>query len=107
MHYQKSGALRKKVTHYKRLVPVIRKLVPETTYKNNCYLHPRRKPAGTGCVCGAHPEKKVKDVQNVCNVSDELSPKKDDSVNHSVSMSTCDFCVTCLVRKVVCKNKII
>ena len=38
---QKSGALQKKVMHYKKLVPKTRKLVPETTNKNHCYCRPQ------------------------------------------------------------------
>ena len=40
-HYEKSGALQKKVMHYKKLVPETRKLVPETTNKNHCYCRPQ------------------------------------------------------------------
>ena len=39
-HYRKSGALQKKVTHYKKLVPETRNLVPETRNKNQCYCRP-------------------------------------------------------------------
>ena len=39
--YEKSGALQKKVMHYKKLVPESRKLVPETTNKNHCYCRSR------------------------------------------------------------------
>ena len=39
-HYEKSGTLQKKVTHYKKLVPETCNLVPETRNKNQCYCRP-------------------------------------------------------------------
>ena len=49
VHYDKSGALQKKVTHYKKLVPKTHELVPETTNKNHCYCRPPQWQCGDVC----------------------------------------------------------
>ena len=39
-HYEKSGILQKKVTHYKKVVPETRKRVPETTTRTTAIAVP-------------------------------------------------------------------